>query len=171
MNEDEHAYFWKLRHALLERIEISVRYHQKRERFFELFDKWVKVIAIIGGSVAFASLALSDGMRKTVAALIALSSTLALVFGFTDRTKKHAELARKFRELEAKITSKGERGYQESDFGVWEGERGLLEATEPPALNALVTICQNEIFVANGQREKIVHIPLYQKIFSQFLSF
>lgn len=162
---------WEKRHEILERIEISVRYHQKRERFFELSDKWVKAIAIIGGSVAFANLEPNDGTRKALAALIALSSTLALVFGFADRAKRHAELTRKFRELDARIVQKGEISYMEADLGAWEAEERMLEANEPPALNALVKICQNEIAITAGQPNKMVRIPYHQKLFSHLISF
>lgn len=161
---------WEKRHEILERIEITIRYHQKRERFFEVSDKWVKAFAIVGSTVAFANLAGDGLVRRTAAAAIAITTTLSLVFGFTERTKKHAELARKFRELEARIRGRGETQFGETELASWEQEERMLEASEPPALNTLVVICQNEIFVAAGKLDRVVPIPWYKRVVSQFLS-
>lgn len=175
MDSDERAYLWGERHKILYRVELSVLYHQKRERFFESLDKTVKAIAIIGGSASFAAAVntstAGDVLLKWATAAIAVASALALVFGFSDRSKRHAELARNFRELEAAIIGRGKRDFDEDDLKVWESKARMLETSEPPSLNLLVLICQNEIAIATGQHDKIVRIPKRKRWFAHIFSF
>lgn len=159
---------WTRRHSTIYRIELSSCYHRKRERFFDVADKLTKAFAIIGGSVAFANVA--NKCTLVIAGItVAVTSTLALVFGFADKAKRHSELARNFHELEAEIVRRGERSFTEEDLNMWDERVRLLEASEPAALNALVVVCQNEIAVAQGQKEKIIPLPSYVRVLAHFL--
>ena len=161
---------WGKRHALLERIALSVLYHQKRERFFDVWDKLTKGVAIVGGSAALARVAGDTGL--TVAAtLITVTSTAALVLGFADRSKRHAELARNFRSLEAEIAERGEREYTEKDLSRWEAKQRTIETSEPPALGVLVVLCQNELKIAAGHREMVVPIPWHKRLLAHYWDF
>lgn len=152
--QDDFDHLWAKRHEVLYRVELSALYHQKRERFFEACDKLAKAVAVIGGSWSLARLG-GDGAMLYVAAAITLTSTLSLVFGLSDRARRHASLAADFRRLEADILAKGERDFAEADIGTWCGRERTLEAAEPPALGNLVRICQNELAVAQNQPEKV----------------
>ena len=169
-NEVGSDYLWNKRHSILYRIELSILYHQKRERFFDVWEKSAKAVAIIGGSAALANLAGSVGI-KAIAALITVTSTIALVFGLSDRSKRHAELARNFRQLEAEIIQCGEREFSESDINTWESKERELETAEPPALSDLVKLCQNEIAIASGHTEMVVPIPMGRRLLAHFISF
>lgn len=152
--QDDFDHLWAKRHEVLYRVELSALYHQKRERFFEACDKLAKAVAVIGGSVSLARLGGAD-LMLFVAAAITLTSTLSLVFGLSDRARRHASLASDFRRLEADIVARGERDFTESDIGAWCARERTLEASEPPALGNLVRICQNELAVAQNQPEKV----------------
>lgn len=160
---------WHRRHEILYRLELSVLYHQKRERFFELWDKLSKAVAVIGGSAIMSKI--SPDMLFIVAGIITVTSTLSLVFGFSDRSKRHSELARNFRQLEADVVRKGESGVSESDVNVWKEKTHQLESQEPPALGALVILCQNELAVAANQSEKVVKMPCHERWLAQFIDF
>lgn len=151
---DDFARLWDIRHAVLYRVELSALYHQKRERFFELCDKLAKAVAVIFGSAAVARWGGADVMAA-LAAIITVTSTLSLVFNLSDRSRRHAALAGDFRRLEADIVSRGERDFTEADIGAWNARERALEATEPPALGMLVRICQNELAIAQNQRDKV----------------
>lgn len=166
----EQKYLWGKRHALIERIAISVLYHQKRERFFEAWDKLTKGVAIIGGSAALARIAGDTGLA-IAAALITVTSTAGLVLGFADRSKRHAELARNFRTLEAEIVEYGERDYKEKDLSRWDAKVRLIETSEPPALGLLVVLCQNEIAIAAGHKKNVVLVPWYKRVFAHYWDF
>lgn len=170
MSDIEKDYLWNKRHSVLYRIELSVLYHQKRERFFEVCDKLAKAIAVIGGSAAFASFAGGKGI-KVIAAIITVSSTMALVFSLSDRSRRHAGLAHDFRQLESEIVGRGERDFIEDDIKVWDAKTRMLETSEPAALGILVTLCQNELAIAKGDVERIVRVPLHQRLLAHFFSF
>lgn len=165
-DEAERDYLWGKRHDVLCRVQISVLYHQKRERFFDVLEKLAKAVAVIGGSAAFARIGGAEAMPY-VAAAITVTSTVSLVFGFSERSRRHADLARGFRQIEADIAAKGERDFAEPDVTGWVARTISLECGEPPALGALVTICQNELAAAQGQREMIVPLPLWKRMLAQ----
>ena len=162
MTTDNDDYQWSRRDAVLQRAQLSVLYHLKRERAFDLADRFSKAVAVIGGSAAFATVGGPLTVR-IAAATIAVTSALSLVFGFSERGRKHSELAQKFCLLEAAITQKGEHDFSESDVDHWCAEALRIEATEPPALSALVAICQNELAMARSQPAAVVPIALWRR--------
>lgn len=170
MNSNSVNDFWTRRHGALYRVELSVLYHQKRERFFELCDKWAKAIAVIGGSAVMGKVAGGESL-VWIAGAITLTSTLSLVFGFSDRSKRHAELARNFRQLEAEMVAVGESELGEPVLCRWEEKPRQLESHEPPALGGLVVLCQNELAAAASQPERIVPLTWWQRRFVQFFDF
>lgn len=170
MDTDRNDRAWNRRHDALYRAQLSTLYHQKRERFFDTFDKIAKAVAIVGGSAALAKFA-SPEMVQCIALAIASSSALSLVFGFSDRSKKHAELSRNFKLVEADILSKGEHDFTEADVYAWESKERLIETGEPAALGALVIICQNELAIAADQRDKVAPIPIRMRLFAHILDF
>lgn len=167
---EEHEYLWGKRHAILQHIEISVLYHQKRERFFDIWDKATKAIAIIGGSVAFANITGPLGLKFS-AGIITVTSTAALVLGFADRARRHAELAADFRRLEIEMVERGERDFTEDDLKAWEAKQRQIETKEPPALSTLVILCQNEIALAQGHKDLVVPLPWHQRALAHFIDF
>jgi NaMN:DMB phosphoribosyltransferase len=103
---DEARYQWGRRDAVLQRAQISALYHRKRERAFDLADRLSKAVAVIGASAAFAAIG-EPVFVKGMAAMIAITSALSLVFGFSERGRRHSDLAHRFCLLEADITQKG----------------------------------------------------------------
>jgi hypothetical protein len=160
---DEDQYLWGRRHEVLYRAELSVLYHRKRERFFAFWDRLVTAIAIIGGSAAFASVGGPD-VVKWAAAIIAVTSTVSLVFGFGARARTHSGLAQRFLELEARIVGRGERDFTEADINEWESVARTLETEEPPTLSSLVRACQNELARAKGEYDKIVPLGWWRRL-------
>jgi len=160
MNDAEWKYLSENRFRALYSTQLSALYHQKRERFFDFLDKIAKAIAIIGGSATLAQLS-SPAALIWIALAITVTSALSLVFGLSESARRHAELARSFRLLEAKIASKGERDFTEADLAAWESETRTLESMEPAALGALVVDCQNELAIAGNRRGDVVKVPLW----------
>lgn len=146
-SEQELDHAWNKRVDALYRAELSALYHQKRERFFELLDKLGKAVAVFGGSAALWKIS-DPGLVSQIAALITASSALSLVFSFSERSKRHAELARSFREIASDIMGTSDFAIRDSKASEWMGKVCALEAKEPPALSALVVLCQNELAVA-----------------------
>lgn len=162
---DESEYLWKARSDLLHRVEVSIRYHRKRERFFDWLDKWAKAIAIIGGSAALADI----GGREVVqwaAAIIALTSTFSLVFAFSEKARLHADLAAQYGLLESSILRKGEREFRDDDLNEWSAKVRMIEMREPPILPTLARLCDEENRKARGHSAGSP-IPTYRRLIAQ----
>ena len=166
----EQNYLWEKRHAVLYRTELSTLYHQKRERFFSVCDKLGSAVGVIGGSAALASLS-NPALLAWIALAITVVSSAALVIGFSDRARRHADLSKDFRQLEAAIVGRGERDFTEQDVSAWDASARMLESTEPPALGALVVLCQNELARAQGHDGHAVQMSWIQRTFAHLVDF
>lgn len=166
----DNKYLWDKRHAVLYRTELSTLYHQKRERFFSVCDKLGNAVGVIGGSAALASLS-NPELLAWIALAITVVSSAALVLGFSDRARRHADLAKDFRQLEATIVRCGERDFTEQDISSWDASTRMLESTEPPALGALVVLCQNELARAQGHLGYVVRMSWMQRVLAHFVDF
>lgn len=150
-SDDELDHAWAKRDTAIMSAELSALYHQKRERFFELNDKLTKAASLFLGSAAL--LKLSDPRWIAwIAIFITFASSLSLVLSFSERSKRHAELARGYREIIAEIVSAGDFEISDLRASAWMGKIRFLDAKEPPALSALVIMCQNEIAVAHNSK-------------------
>jgi len=158
---------WDEREDALYDAELSALYHQKRERFFELLDKLSKAASLIGGSAALWKIA-DPEVVQGIAMFIAVTSALSLVFSFSDRSRRHAELVSAFRLIIAEIAAKGKRHATEEDINSWHGKIRTLEAKEPPALAALVTLCQNELALAAEQPHNVHPQPVWVRALVHF---
>ncbi|WP_155416833.1 hypothetical protein [Chromobacterium violaceum] len=161
-------YLWDRRHEVLYNVELSSLYHQKRERFFELWDKLGKVASLFGGSAALFKAA-DAGFVSYMALAITATSALSLVFGFSERSKRHADLSRKFKLLAASVVSKGEIDFTEQDINAWNVEKYQLETSEPPALTLLVVLCQNEIAIAQNQKQKVIPVGFWKRQLANYI--
>jgi len=163
--EQELDHAWTKRESALYRAELSALYHQKRERFFELFDKIGKAVAVFGGSAALWKIGDPEWV-SIVAALITASSALSLVFSFSERSKRHAELARSFREIAGDIVGTSDFAIRDAKASEWMGKVCALEAKEPPSLSALVVMCQNELAIA--RKADVYPQPFYIRWLAHF---
>ena len=169
MVNNDFEYIWAERHSVLYRVELSVLYHLRRERFFDLSDKLAKVMSVIGGSAVIARV-LPPNALTIVAVLITASSAVSLVFGLSDKAKRHSELAKNFRRLEGEIHGKGAKTFTDADVAVWNGKIRELEANEPASLSTLVILCQNDLAIAQNQPEKLKKVGLLRKVTAHFFS-
>lgn len=164
MTETTNAdYLWKRREDLLYRVQLSALYHRKRERFLAFWDRAITAVAIIGGSAAFASLG-GASFVKIAAGIVAVTSTVGLVFGLAERSRRHSDLARQFLDLEARILRQGERDFTEDQLNQWDADRAQIETAEPPALGVLIVACQNELAQARNEFAHIHHLPWWQRL-------
>jgi hypothetical protein len=154
----------------LYRIRVSVRYHQRRARWFESLDLWVKGISVLMGTAAVAALWKDhEDVAAWAAALITVGTTLSLVFGFSQKARLHSDFVRRYLELESELVSK-----IEPDLPYIHGVNGrirMLEGQEPAPLGALVTLCQNELARQDGQEAYVVPMRWYHRLFAHLIDF
>lgn len=153
---------WNRRYEALYKCQLSALYHRKRERFFEASDKATKAIAVIGGSAAWAKL----WDVEWIAAMIAVTSTLALVLGLSERARRHAQLAARFVTLQAEIESAGVMDETKADGFM--ARAVSLEAEEPAELSALTRLCQNEIAMARGEAQSVLPLTWRERWFAHW---
>lgn len=136
-------------HDLLFGVRRSIRYHNRRRRFFDGFDKFAKVLSVIGGSAAVAAIVGSAHWAAVgLSTLVAITSAISLVVGPAQGARLHAELAKRFAKLEHDIVRS--RHPDADRLNEFEAERLLIEAEEPPVLRVLDTLCHNELCEAMG---------------------
>lgn len=170
MSEHSLQYLWKLRHDTLYRAELSKLYHRKREKFFDAADRLGKFVTVVAGAAAVATL-VGDQWRAVLAAIASLAGALSLVFGISERARRHADLASQHGQLIADIVGVGERDFTEDDIKRWCAKLALIEAGEPKTLSALTRQCQNELAVARDQPDMVFPLPWHERLFIQVLSF
>lgn len=152
------------------RLMMSSMYHQKRERFLDGVDRFAKFLSAIGGAAAFARINADPELSMWFAGAIALISTLSLTYGPAAKARRHAELARDYKRLEAQLVECGE-SYDLIKLSQFEAELLRLEASEPASLGALVTQCHNELSVAFDHSAKVTPLPWWQRPFKNVFDF
>ncbi len=140
---------WARHFALTYRSRLSALYHRKRERFFSLCDKWSTAVTLIAGSAAFSRFMTEEGGAVLVGLVVVSASMLKLVMGWSDKARAHALLAQKFIQLDAAMAAAGPMTAEQLD--ALESQLIALDAEEPPALSALVRLCQNELDRSQGK--------------------
>lgn len=151
-------------------IRLSALYHLKRERFLDGLDRAASFISALGGAAAFAKLQEDPEFGLWVTGLVAVVSMVALVYGPAARARHHAELARDFRLLEADVAVLQSPVTLES-VAKLRHKFLVLQASEPPALGALVTHCHNELCEAIGARSDVTPLPWYQGLLKNWFDF
>lgn len=168
MANNEFKYIWAERHNVLYRVELSVLYHLRRERFFDLCDKFAKVVSVVGGTAVIAQV-LSPTILTAVAVLITVSSAVSLVFSLSDKAKRHSDLAKNFRRLEGEILGRGAKTFTDMDVATWNSKIRELEAGEPGRLATLVVLCQNELAIAQSQPERVATVSLLKRLLAHLI--
>lgn len=97
----------------LYRSQLSAQYHRRRERFYDWLHRASLAVALFSGSTAFAAAA-HPMIVQMASTAVALATTVALVFGFSDKARLHAQLAEQFKRIEADVYRAGDYDYTEA---------------------------------------------------------
>ncbi len=157
-------------HDLLFGVRRSIRYHHRRERFFDQVHKISTILSALSGSATIAAVLAKAGPYWTItlAALVAVFSIVDLVVGTAKAARLHNDLAKRFIKLEKSIISIDE--FTQQDLADFTAQRLDIEADEPPPLKVLDSICHNELLRAmNYDRSDFLKISWYQRLFSQII--
>lgn len=164
-----HAWQWQRRFNALYTAQVSYLYHRRRQRFFDLADKWTKAATVLAGA-SMLSVLVKDHLPLLGAAISGLG-LLSLVFAYSDRKQSHRELAEAYADLVGLIERTGEHDFTSDDVNAWNARQQALNAKEPPTLHALTTICQNEVSAMLGKQEAVVKVNWFKRQLSGFFSF
>lgn len=97
-------------------------------------------------------------------------STASLVYGPSAKARKHSELARDFKRLEADIVGAG-TDLTPEQICKFDAQYLKIESSEPATLGALATQCHNELSVAYGLRDHVTPLPWIQRAFKNWFDF
>ena len=153
---------------LLWGVRRSIRYHDRRRRFFDVCHRVVVgtgvVLAMIGFTVANEAL---DEKWLTVFSILSMFAFLLDLFlGFSNCAQLHTNLKQKFGELEADIIKN-----KQDDMAPFRAQRLQIEMDEPPILRALDILCHNELARSIEEtKEDIYKVGFLQRMTSQLYS-
>jgi len=154
--------------SLLFDVRRSIRYHSKRAGWFEFCGKTATAFAVfVSAGAITALLKQCEWLSITASALVALSSIISLVFGWSQREHLHTDIKRKFLDIEkAMVKHEKPNGRILAEMTA---ERLSIEAQEPKKVDALDVVCHNELCIAQNYgtiykvswlRSKICHLDL-----------
>ena len=165
--------FAPTRYDLMFRIKRSIRYNSRRQRFFETVDRMLSLFLILLGSGAVATQAnftdrLEFWLVITIGALVAILSSVMLVYVPGVRAVTHKQFVKEFTQLEIELSMNSSK---ETTRQVWHNCLSL-EATEPPVMRVLDLLCHNELCLAEDikDREQYVAIGWFKRLTAQIFS-
>lgn len=144
------------------------------------WDRFAKLVSFMGGAAAFMFIqqsapASGAGSALNFAAIsavvISFTSGLSLVYQFSTKARKHAELSRDFKKLLGAIERHDPDALNAAVLGEWRFQISALEASEPARLGALTTHCHNELVVARGNKELVTRLSWIQGLLMNYLDF
>ncbi len=155
-------------------IRRSVRYHMRRQAFFDNWHRVTNFVAVLFGSATVITLMTSTGHGWAVSAAVVVTVFAAadLVVGTAQMARRHDHLRRRFMALEQKelLGRDSMTAKQATDLA---RQRMEVEMEEPPVMRALDTIAHNDVLQAEGfpsGDEAYRPLPLYQRLTAQLVS-
>lgn len=146
-------FLWEKRCDLLYKAWVQLRYHRKRQRFFDLLDKGTKACTLLLGASLFGAY-LSPAVPWIGVGVSALG-LLALVFGYGDRKQLHKELAERASAIIRAIEKVPAGQLSPSHNADWAADYADLMGKCPPPLKALTIICEHEQSSADGHPDHV----------------
>jgi hypothetical protein len=158
---------------LLFGVRRSIRYHNRRIRWYDNLRKFSTFMTALSGSatiVVVLNQELNHLWAIIFSSLVAIFSLADLVMNTTGQARLHNDLARSFFNLEKEIITADDTS--EAAIKRWIAKRLDIEANEPPPLRVLDCVCHNELMRAMGLPEtNQVKISCLQRLLSPICDF
>lgn len=143
-------------HKLLFGVRRSIRYHLRRCRFFDSIARATSGASLVFGSSTLAMWVegISTPWLAVLPALVGAASILALVYEAPRMARLHSELARRFIELEQRMTLAPTPDEVSAEYDRYleqfAAQKLAIELDEPPIHRVLDLLCRNELILAEG---------------------
>ncbi len=153
-------------------VRLSIRYHDRRQGFFDAVLKLSMFVTIVFNSSAVGLLLSQVDDLWTVLTMLIGTVMLAasLAYGVRSKSSLHEDLRRRFIELEQEIRNRP----PDADTATWaQIERLAIEADEPSASMAtVIAICHNEESKAMGgfDKDDFIKVSTTQKLLRHFIN-
>ena len=155
---------------LLFGVRRSIRYHSRRQAFYETVDRGTNFALLLLGSGTFALA--TEGRQAWILAIgfgVTSISSLKLVYAFGTKAAKHAQFVKDFTQLEKRLCADN----SDKTVSAVNQERLDLEVLEPPIRRILDVLCHNELLRAmgdNNEQERI-RVTWFQRWTAHFLNY
>lgn len=145
----------------------SIRYHSRRRKFFDFWDKFTTFCSLVFSSTATYGVLSTNGKITLISgAIVTIFSSLSLVIGFSNKARDHFDFVKQYSLLERMSIKEV---LSEKLLKQITDEKLSIESTEPAVLRVLNEMCWNEEAKAQGIKpEKWRKIKWYQRLFSSF---
>ena len=159
---------WTAHEGLLNDVRRSVRYHDRREMFFARANRLATGASLMFGSGAMFTVKSEYPMIAVACGLAVVAvSTFNLVVGASDTARRHADLKRRFIDLEARMII----GPIDRDAIVrWQADRLRIEADEPPIMRNLDRLCRNELALVLNMEHEVKPLSAWARLTANLLS-
>ena len=143
---------WGRRCDLLYRGKVQLRYHKRRQMFFDRIDKLSKSLTLML-SATLVGADIKDSLPY-LASAISFLTLLALVFSYSERKQTHKELAEAYGALLSKIEEIPPLIICErpETVAAWASELVKVGTKAPPPLKRLTLYCEREENIASGEK-------------------
>lgn len=135
MEQTEREYSWARRNEVLVRSLTNRIYQQERQRKMEFREAAIKVISLVSGSAAFASLPLVSGLSAHIpayaGAIVVIATTCSMVFGFAAKARDAAKRSTEWAMLDRDINAIGPQKFTAEQVNEWAARCSEIEAGEP----------------------------------------
>ena len=150
---------------LLFGVRRSVRYHFRRQRFFDAVNTSLLLAAAVAGfATTVGVVSEMYTLARGAGIVTGMTSALQLIFTPGGLARLHNDLAREFIQLEKRAIVSGSSALEDL-----QAERLGIEAREPPHYRTLNLICHNELVRAMGGSEReYVDIPRLGRMLAHF---
>lgn len=135
MDQADFDFQWQRLHDVKVRALSNRIYQQERQRKMEFREAAIKVISLVAGTTAFASLPavvnISPHLTTYAGAVVVLATTSSLVFGFAAKARDAAKRATEWAMLDRDIHAVGPQKFTPDQVNSWAARCSEIEAGEP----------------------------------------
>lgn len=139
------------RHAdAIHNIRAAIRYHMRRQGFFERWHRVTGVLSLIFSSAAVVSFVggPTTHYATIMAAIVAITQAIDLMFETQKRATLHADLRRRYVLLEPDLLASSK--LTEPQYAKIKRKIASIEIDEPPLRETLIALAQNEAAEVSG---------------------
>lgn len=172
-DEADYRHRWNRRTRAVHRVQLSVLYHHKRERFFDSIDRLFTAVSLVTASAAAAAIYKDTPGTKLelmLTLMAAFASTIQVAYTPGTKAGLHRQLAADMKRLAARFEEAGEE-WSTAQCDKFSAEMLNLEAGESAPLGALVVQCANEIALADGRFQDIRELGPVQAALMHWFDF
>ena len=156
--------------ALEWQIMRSIRYHERRERFFKIWHTIVMSAVVLAGAYGIVMLGfkidLPTWIKLAPMVILSVFSAIDVVVGFATKAALYNELKRRFIKIQIKMID-----MRDNQEGIDQLMKDVLtiELDEPPILDILNIICHNEVATIKGEEDRMVKLTSVQRLLAPLL--